>query len=76
MDVWRNVTTDNHVLNLIGETRWCAKDVALKKFFGAFNDPIDSLFITIIRSFNLIIKNIETFNSDALMLGIKHLLVD
>lgn len=65
MDVWRNSTTDSRVLNLIGETRWWAKDVALKKFFGIFNDPSNSLFITIIRAFQVIIQNTENFNNDA-----------
>lgn len=65
MDVWRHVTKDSRVLNLIGETRWWAKDVALKKCFGIFNDPSNSLFIIIIQAFQLIAQNTEHFNNDA-----------
>lgn len=65
MDVWRHVTTDSRVLNLIGETRWWAKDVALKKFFGIFNDTSNSLFTNIIQVFQLIVENTEHFNNDA-----------
>ena len=35
-------------LNLIGETRWWAKESALKKVFGNFDDPNSSLFIELI----------------------------
>lgn len=65
MDIWRTVTTDSRVSNLIGETQWWVKDVALKKCFGIFNDPSNSLFIIIIRTFHLIVQNTENFNNDA-----------
>lgn len=64
MDVWRSVSTDNRVLNLIGQTRWWAKDVALKKIFGLFNDPSNSLYITVLNVLLIVSSNNENFNSD------------
>jgi hypothetical protein len=42
-----------------------AKDVALKKYFGVFNDPSSSLFAIIIQAFQIIVQNTEHFNNDA-----------
>lgn len=64
MDVWRSVSTDSRVLNLIGQTRWWAKDVALKNIFGLFNDPSDSLYITVLNVLLIVSSNNEDFNSD------------
>lgn len=64
MVVWRSVTTDSHVLNLIGQTRWWAKDVALKKVFGIFNSPSGSLFITIIKALLSVSSSNKDLNSD------------
>jgi hypothetical protein len=64
MDVWRSVTTDSRVLNLIGQTRWWTKDVALKKVFGIFNDPSGSLFIIIVKVLLSVSSSNEDFNSD------------
>lgn len=64
MDVWRSVTTDGRVLNLIGQTRWWAKDVALKKVFRVFNDPSGSLFITIVKVLLSVLSSNDDFNSD------------
>jgi len=33
MDIWREISSDCRVLNLIGQTRWWAKDAALQKVF-------------------------------------------
>jgi hypothetical protein len=37
-------------LNLIGETRWWAKDSALTKVFGHFNDPGSSLYVVLVET--------------------------
>jgi hypothetical protein len=50
MDVWIDHQQKSRYqrLNLIGETRWWAKESALKKVFGNFDDPNSSLFIELI----------------------------
>lgn len=64
MDVWRSVSTDRRVLNLIGQTRWWAKDVTLKKMFVLFNEPSESLYITVINVLLIVLSNTEDFNRD------------
>lgn len=64
MDLWRDLSSDTRVLNLIGQTRWWSKDAALKKMFGSFNEPSHSLYITVIKIFSIISSNNEDFNND------------
>lgn len=65
MDVWRDVTKDARVLNLIGETRWWAKDSAIKKVFGSFKDPRNSLYAVIMTAFTIIHSNPQEFSGKA-----------
>lgn len=65
MDMWRDVTKDERVLNLIGETRWWAEDSALKKVFGLFKGPQNSLYVTIMTAFSIIDSNPLEFSSKA-----------
>ncbi|KAL4120273.1 hypothetical protein QTP88_012995 [Uroleucon formosanum] len=64
MDLWCDLSSDSRVLNLIGQTRWWAKDAALKKMFGSFHEPSHSLYITVIKFFSFISSNNEDFNND------------
>jgi hypothetical protein len=50
MDVWvdHQQKSRHQRVNLIGETRWWAKESALKKVFGNVDDPNSSLFIELI----------------------------
>jgi hypothetical protein len=52
MDVWvdHQQKSRHQRLNVIGETRWWAKESALKKVFGNFDDPNSSLFIELIST--------------------------
>ncbi|XP_067142277.1 uncharacterized protein [Centruroides vittatus] len=50
MNVWISFSKDTRrkKLNTIGETRWWAKDVVLKKVFGNFANPKDGLYVELI----------------------------
>ena len=50
MDVWVSTVSqcDKRRLNLIGETRWWAKDAALTKLFGQLEKKQKSLLVTLI----------------------------
>lgn len=51
MDVWRNtinVIKDSRMISLIGQTRWWARDTALKKVFDSYNKPQSSAFVELV----------------------------
>ena len=52
MDIWiSNLSnSDKRRLNLIGETRWWAKEAALSKIFGNIEDTEKSLFVDLISA--------------------------
>ena len=52
MNVWEHKSQDtrHRRLSPIGETRWWAKDVALKKIFGSFGKPDQALYIDVIMT--------------------------
>ncbi|XP_065683892.1 uncharacterized protein LOC124809517 [Hydra vulgaris] len=54
MNMWNYFNKDNKrkKLNIIGETRWWAKDAILKKIFGNYNNPKDGLFVELILTLN------------------------
>jgi hypothetical protein len=62
MDVWQNINKDsNHKrVQMIGETRWWAKDAAISKMFGCFNDPQRSLYIDVLLALLAIEKSTKT----------------
>ena len=49
MDIWLEKCS-NKQLGTIGQTRWWAKDIALSKIFGHFNEQENSLYIEIITT--------------------------
>lgn len=55
MNVWeqRNQDTQHRRLSAIGETRWWAKDVALKKIFGSFGKPDQALYIDVLMTLSV-----------------------
>lgn len=61
MNVWEKKSQDPHHrrLSSIGETRWGAKDAALKKVFGFFGNPQNALFVYVV----LTLTNIEEMAS-------------
>ncbi|RXN12024.1 zinc finger MYM-type 1 [Labeo rohita] len=61
MNVWKKKSQDPHHrrLSSIGETRWCAKDAALKKVFRFFGNPQNALFVYVV----LTLTNIEEMAS-------------
>lgn len=56
MNVWESETQGKHQkqLSLIGETRWWAKDNALRKMFGSFENPDNCLYADIILALKAI----------------------
>lgn len=52
MNVWEQVGQDRQHkrLSIIGETRWWAKDVALKKIFGSFGKPEQCVYCILMSS--------------------------
>lgn len=46
-------------LNLIGDTRWWAKDVCLRKVFGSFDDPKSGCFKKLVQTLAKIGSTIE-----------------
>ncbi|XP_047135342.1 uncharacterized protein LOC124812563 [Hydra vulgaris] len=61
MDIWASKQSNNRRLNVIGETRWWAKNHALKKIFGSFNNPSTSLYIELIKTLQELASS-EDFN--------------
>nr|XP_004210951.3 uncharacterized protein LOC101239087 [Hydra vulgaris] len=61
MDIWASKQSNNRRLNVIGETHWWAKDHALKKIFGSFNNPSTSLYIELIETLQELASS-EDFN--------------
>lgn len=57
MDIWTSTLpeSDRRRLNLIGETRWWAKDASLTKVFGVSGNQAQSLFVLII----MVLEKIE-----------------
>ncbi|KAL4096836.1 hypothetical protein QTP88_021719 [Uroleucon formosanum] len=49
MDIWLEKCS-NKRLGTIGQTRWWAKDIALSKIFGHFNEQENSLYIELITT--------------------------
>lgn len=49
MDIWLEKCS-NKRLGTIGQTRWWAKDIALSKIFGHFNEQDSSLYIELITT--------------------------
>jgi hypothetical protein len=47
-------------LNLIGDTRWWAKEAALAKIFGHYDTPTDSLFVELIETLDVIANSPKT----------------
>lgn len=58
MGVWEEVA-DTHLKRLIviGQTRWWAKDVALTKIFGAFGDPENCAYVSLVLTLIAIREN-------------------
>lgn len=56
MNVWENESQDqrHRRLSPIGETRWWAKDVALRKVFGSFAHPDNCLYVDVILTLTAI----------------------
>lgn len=52
MKVWEQGSQDSRHkrLSIIGETRWWAKDVALKMIFGSFGKPDQCVYIEVLRT--------------------------
>lgn len=52
MNVWEQGSQDSRHkrLFIIGETRWWAKDVALKRIFGSFGKPDQCVYIDVLRT--------------------------
>ncbi|XP_065664685.1 uncharacterized protein LOC136086319 [Hydra vulgaris] len=64
MDVWENtsVIIRYQRLNVIGETRWSAKETALKKFFGHYDNKETSLYVDLLITLNYFVSNVS-FNA-------------
>lgn len=60
MNVWESKSQDKHQrrLSLIGETRWWAKDNALRKVFGSFGNPDNCLYVDVILALTAIQEDI------------------
>lgn len=54
MNAWKDNTDTKKRINLIGDTRWWAKDLALNKIFGNFEDPTNSLYIELLMTMEAI----------------------
>ncbi|KAK0150742.1 InaD-like protein [Merluccius polli] len=56
MNVWEQGSQDSRHrrLSMIGETRWWAKDVALKKIFGSFAKPEQCVYVDVLRTLEVI----------------------
>lgn len=56
MNVWEQRSKDarHRRLSTIGETRWWAKDFALKKIFGSFGKPDQSLYIDVLMTLSIL----------------------
>ncbi|KAK0148975.1 Zinc finger MYM-type protein 1 [Merluccius polli] len=56
MNVWEQGSHDSRHrrLSMIGETRWWAKDVALKKIFGSFAKPQQCVYVDVLRTLEVI----------------------
>lgn len=56
MNVWEQASQDSRHrrLSIIGETRWWAKDVALKKIFGSFGKPEQCVYIDVLQALEII----------------------
>ena len=55
MDVWeKSQDTRHRRLSPIGETRWWAKDSALKKVFGSFGKPDQGLYVEVLLTLSAI----------------------
>lgn len=69
MDVWREIILqefgkkNQKKLQLIGETRWWSKQIALEHIFGKYKNPSDSMYPCLIVAFSKIINN-QKFNPD------------
>lgn len=55
MNVWEQKSQDtrHRRLSTIGEMRWWAKDVALKRIFGSFGKPDQALYIDILMTLSV-----------------------
>ncbi|XP_069493780.1 zinc finger MYM-type protein 1-like isoform X1 [Ambystoma mexicanum] len=62
MDVWRELSVEGRTIQIIGETRWWAKDAAPRKVFGSFNNPNKAMFIDVVVALNNIGSNTDKFN--------------
>ena len=64
MNVWElgSQDTQHRRLSIIGETRWWAKDVALRKIFGSFGKPEQCVCIDVLRTLEMLeaTENLKT----------------
>lgn len=62
MHIWCTTSTDTkkRKLQSIGETRWWAKEAALRKIFGSVENPDSGLFIDVIESLQTIANDIRS----------------
>ena len=66
MNAWKDNTDTNKRMNLIGDTRWWAKDVALTKIFGNFEDSTQSLYVELLMTMEEIrTSNVGNHSSNA-----------
>lgn len=63
MDIWLEKCS-NKRLGTIGQTRWWAKDIALSKIFGRFNEQENSLYIELITTLDEILYTDSNIKSD------------
>ena len=74
MNIWEsNNSTDSkqRKIQSIGATRWWAKELALKKIFGDFNKPENSLYVVVIDTLEKIEKN-DKINPDTRVTAKNH----
>jgi hypothetical protein len=58
MNVWKGINKkDRRRISSIGDTRWSAKEVALKKIFGTIDSSENCLFVKVITFFEKITEN-------------------
>lgn len=51
MNTWE-LTSKCRFISVIRETRWWAKNRCIIKVFGAFDNPMESLYVDIIQTFD------------------------
>lgn len=69
MNIWKSISNNNHdrnkFLQIIGETKWTAKQTALNRIVGTYNKFDDTLYTELIISLSKI-SNSESFKADIL----------